>query len=117
MQVVLISSFTEKAAAQLRERVRQRFQELGADAQARAAESAWTSTIHGFCSRVLRTHALAAGLDPEYTVLDQLESERLALDAFDRALEEFLAGDGDTVRLAVVAAYTPDRLGGNLSRP
>ena len=31
---------------------------------ARALDGAWISTIHGFCGRILRRHALAAGLDP-----------------------------------------------------
>ena len=61
--------------------------ELGdREERAREAEAAWISTIHGFCARVLRTHALAAGIDPEFRVLDALEAERLAIDAFDRAL-------------------------------
>ena len=83
---ILAITFTEKAAAQLKQRVRRRFVDLNQLDHAREAESAWISTIHGFCARVLRTHALAAGIDPEFRVLDEVEAERLALDAFDRAL-------------------------------
>ncbi len=49
---------------------RRRFVELNQLELAREAEAAWISTIHGFCARVLRTHALAAGIDPEFRVLD-----------------------------------------------
>ena len=107
---VLAITFTEKAAAQLTTRVRGRFAELGAREEARQAESAWISTVHGFCARVLRTHALAAGIDPEFRVLDAVEAERVALDAFDRALAEFLAGGLEDERLRLIAAHTPDRL-------
>jgi superfamily I DNA/RNA helicase len=67
---ILAITFTEKAAGELRERVRARLRALGCEDAARAAEGSWISTIHGFCARVLRAHALAAGLDPEFTVLE-----------------------------------------------
>ena len=52
-------TFTEKAAAELRERIRMRLREAGDDqTPARATEGAWISTIHAFCARLLRTHAL-----------------------------------------------------------
>ena len=78
--------------------------------RARESEAAWISTIHGFCARVLRTHALAAGIDPEYRVLDAVEAERLALDAFDGALAEFLERGESAQRLRMIAAYNPRKL-------
>jgi ATP-dependent helicase/nuclease subunit A len=109
---VLAITFTEKAAAEMKSRVRRRFLELGRREDARAAESAWVSTIHGLCSRILRAHALSAGIDPEFRVLDEVESERIAADAFDGALEEFMGVGAapDPERVEMVAAYTPDRL-------
>ena len=79
VDAILAITFTEKAAAQLKSRVRARLRRAErARREARAAEAAWISTIHGFCARLLRTHALAAGIDPEFRVLDGVESERLA---------------------------------------
>jgi ATP-dependent helicase/nuclease subunit A len=109
VEQVLAITFTEKAAAEMKSRVRRRFLELGRRDDARAAESAWVSTIHGLCSRILRAHALSAGIDPDFRVLDEIDAERIAADAFDGALEEFM-GVGDTERVEMVAAYTPDRL-------
>jgi len=109
VEQVLAITFTEKAAAEMKSRVRRRFLKLGRREDARAAESAWVSTIHGLCSRILRAHALSAGVDPDFRVLDEVDAERLATDAFDGALEEFM-GVGDTERVEMVAAYTPDRL-------
>ncbi|MEA2410658.1 MAG: hypothetical protein QOC77_1219 [Thermoleophilaceae bacterium] len=109
---ILAITFTEKAAAELKGRLRARFLELGEREHAREAEAAWVSTIHGFCSRVLRTGALLAGIDPEYRVLDEADAARLSIDAFDRALEEFVlraSSDGGE-RLDLVASYTPDKL-------
>jgi ATP-dependent helicase/nuclease subunit A len=106
---ILAITFTEKAAAEMKARVRRRFLDLGRREEARAAEGAWISTIHGLCSRVLRAHALAAGIDPGFRVLDELEAERLGMVAFDQAVADLLA-EGDPERLDTVAAYTPDRL-------
>ena len=54
--------------------------------------SAWVTTIHGFCNRLLSAHPVAVGIDPRFRVLDAPETERAAVEAFDEALEAFLAG-------------------------
>ncbi len=110
VDAILAITFTEKAAAELKARVRERFAAAGRHAEARAAEGAFISTIHGFCSTILRGHALAAGIDPEYRVLDALEADRIGVEAFDGALAAFLHDDAGPDRLRLVAAYTPERL-------
>lgn len=107
---VLAITFTEKAAGELRQRIRARFLEEHDREHARETERAWISTIHGFCSRVLRTHALAAGLDPDYVVLDEPRARRLALQAVDHALDEFLAGHPAPERLELLANRGYDAL-------
>ena len=69
---------------------------------------AWVTTIHGFCNRLLAAHPVAAGIDPRFRVLDAPEAERAAREAFDEALEEFLAAGerrarGDRRRLSTSA--------------
>jgi ATP-dependent helicase/nuclease subunit A len=107
---VLAFTFTDKAAAELRQRIRTALELRAAEGSERAGEllttaaSAWVTTIHGFCNRLLAGHPVAAGIDPRFRVLDGPESERAAREAFDEALGEFLAG-GEEGRERTVAAF------------
>ena len=108
---ILAFTFTERAADQLRRRIRK---ELSARAQGAEGEQleavnealdgierAWISTIHGFCRRVLASHPAAAGIDPRFRVVDEAEAERLAARAFDSALEALVAtGEPEALELA-----------------
>ena len=107
---ILTITFTEKAAAEMRGRIRRRLHELGAVEEARATEGAFISTIHGFCARVLRAHALLAGIDPAFSVLDEGQSRRLARTAFDGALEDLASADSGVREL--IAAHGPAVLRG-----
>jgi ATP-dependent helicase/nuclease subunit A len=107
---ILAFTFTDKAAAELRQRIRAELTRRAERGSARAVTvlagigGAWVTTIHGFCNRVLAAHPVAAGVDPGFRVLDAPETGRAAREAFDDALVEFLAG-GDATREETVAAY------------
>jgi ATP-dependent helicase/nuclease subunit A len=109
---ILAITFTEKAAGELRERVRTRFVELDRRDLAQATEAAWVSTIHGFCMRVLKANAVTAGLDPAFEVLDEGDARALRTDAFERALAVWLGNGGESrsEALDVAAAYGVDTL-------
>jgi ATP-dependent helicase/nuclease subunit A len=107
---ILAFTFTDKAAAELRRRIRAELARRAERGSERAASvlagigGAWITTIHGFCNRVLAAHPVAAGVDPGFRVLDAPETARAAREAFDDALVEFLA-EGDAAKEETVAAY------------
>jgi ATP-dependent helicase/nuclease subunit A len=106
---ILAITFTERAAGELRERVRSRFRDLGEREAARDTEAAFVSTFHGFCARLLRAHPLAAGLDPDFEILDEGLAARLRAQAWTAALRGFLEGERDDA-VNLVAAWGADRV-------
>jgi ATP-dependent helicase/nuclease subunit A len=101
---ILVITYTERAAAELRARIRARLAQLGRRDLTRELDGAWISTIHGFCHRLLKQHPFAAGLDPRFRVLDESQAAVLRTEAFDAALADFCAG-GAADRLALLSTY------------
>jgi ATP-dependent exoDNAse (exonuclease V) beta subunit len=87
---ILAITFTEKAAANMREKLAEKFN--GQPELLRKLERAHVSTIHGFCSRLLKENAAAAGVDPEFTILDEqagaLEQARMLRETLDGLFHE-----------------------------
>ena len=106
---ILAITFTEKAAGELRQRIRERLLELELRDAAREAEGAWISTVHGFCARLLRGHALTAGLDPGFAILDEPQARALRDEAWDRAFARWLDDRGDAA-LDLSASFGADAL-------
>jgi ATP-dependent helicase/nuclease subunit A len=84
-QKILAITFTEKAATEIKERLIGRFRNRP-DLREQI-ERAWVSTIHGFCARLLRENAIAAGLAPDFAVLDASPADRMAREAAEESLE------------------------------
>jgi ATP-dependent helicase/nuclease subunit A len=101
---ILVITYTRRAAGELRTRIRAAFAERDRPDLARELDSAWISTIHGFCARLLKAYPLAAGLDPRFRELDEAQAAVLRSEAFGDALAEFCA-DGDPQRLELLATY------------
>ena len=106
---VLVITYTERAAGELRARIRASLIERGRPDLALELDGAWVSTIHGFCRRLLGAHPLAAGIDPGFRVLDESQALVLQAEAFTAALEAFCAAD-EPDRWQLLATYGADGL-------
>jgi len=104
VQSLLVITYTERAAGELRARIRGRLLELRRPDLALELDGAWVSTIHGFCRRLLGAHPLAAGVDPSFRVLDEPQATVVQAEAFTTALERFCAAD-EPDRWRLLATY------------
>ncbi|WP_028264558.1 UvrD-helicase domain-containing protein [Atopobium fossor] len=83
---LLVITFTHAAAEEIKERVRAVLKKEGLTQASLEVDGAWISTIHGMCGRILRAHALALGIDPEFEMLDSVGQTQL----MNRAIEDVL---------------------------
>jgi len=93
---ILAITFTEEAAAQMKQRLVEAF--AGQPERQRRIERAWISTIHSFCARLLREHALEAGVDGNFQVLDEVRSRDLMLRTGEEILERLYQAEPDRFR-------------------
>lgn len=93
---LLMVTFTEAAAAEMRRRIREALTDRAArePANQRLAEQlalldqARIGTLHSFCFRLVRDHFHELGLDPQSQVLDEGEARLLAAETVRELLDE-----------------------------
>src|SRR5262245_42032430 len=66
---ILAVTFTNKAAGEMKARIAQLI--------GRPVEGWWLGTFHALAARILRSHAEAAGLQPNFTIIDPDDQVRL----------------------------------------
>ncbi|HEU4326866.1 MAG TPA: UvrD-helicase domain-containing protein [Roseiflexaceae bacterium] len=104
---LLAITFTDKAAREMRDRVRRRLEQRARAARGAerafweerrtAIEGARIGTIHSFCAALLRAHPAETGLDPRFSVLDEVQSGALLHAAVGEALQASVAQAAEAV--------------------
>ena len=91
---MLIVTFTRAAAAEMRERISKFFNDSEEEVllkQIFSLSRAQISTIHNFCTKVLRQHFHLLGIDPMFRVGNEIQLGMLREQAMDEAIEEVCA--------------------------
>lgn len=92
---LLIVTFTEAAAAEMKERIRgaieqaleERPEDVHLQRQATLIHSAQITTIHSFCLSVIREHFHILDIDPSFRIAEEGELKLLRQDVLDELLE------------------------------
>ena len=103
---LLIVTFTEAAAAELRHRLRR---ELENQAAAEPGDDHWPrqlalfdlahiGTLHSFCLRLVREHFHELGLDPQLAILDTGEARQRASETLNELFQTHYAGEDEFSR-------------------
>jgi ATP-dependent helicase/nuclease subunit A len=110
---IVALTFTEKAARELRGRIRGECRKRLANSRDDSEVAFWCAvqrglaaapigTFHEFCADLLRRHAVRAGLDPRFTVLDETIAASVLDESLGRSLRGWLANtDADLIETAV----------------
>jgi len=106
---IVAITFTRKAAMEMKERIRKGILERLQGKKPTKLSSrdlhrinnklvgANITTIHGFCSRILRENPVESGIDPRFTLLDTAEMDFVIEDCIKDILEEGIEEDDESL--------------------
>ena len=114
LREIVAITFTEKAAGELKVRLREKLEEALKDGPRREAladlEQSHITTIHSFCAWVLREWPVEAVVDPQFAVADELQRQLLLEEAWEEWLEVELAKNPPPLRQALISGVELDAL-------
>lgn len=87
---IIATTFTQKAAQELSDRVRSKLYEIGKPDAATRVDDALIGTVHSVCTRLLKRFAFEAGISPRLKVIDENASQAV----LNECMETYLLNEG-----------------------
>ncbi|MBK5211090.1 MAG: UvrD-helicase domain-containing protein [Coriobacteriia bacterium] len=113
---IVAITYTKAAAEELRTRTVRMLQAKERQDLVAQMDDAWVSTIHAFCTRILREENIAVakmfGIDPSFSVLEPEDSSEMLSEAIRETLEKDKASQG--LYSALTERQAPDTVFSNI---
>ena len=99
---LLVLTFTEKAANEIKTRLSDELKKAKLEQPRRNLERAAISTFHSFASRLLREHPIEIGVDPDFRVIETEQTELLKEEALQETIKKLYAEKNDAFEFLAV---------------
>lgn len=116
---ILVATFTNAAAEEMRSRIGKALEEAIAEdpgsyhlkKQLSLLQRASISTLHSFCTSVVRQYAYLLDIDPSFRIADEMEIDLIKQEIIDDMFEEAYGQEGEALErfFAVVDMFSDDR--------
>jgi len=121
LEEIVAITFTEKAAAELKVKMRQELEkalpdESNSSEYQRISEAIsdlermQVTTIHSFCGSLLRERPVEAGLDPNFEVADDLMARLVQAEVWEDWFEKQMEANDPALRRAVLIGIKPKQI-------
>lgn len=98
----VVVTFTNLAAAEMKARLARELSNFGTDRrmveQLEKLDNANISTIHSFCSELLRNYFYLVDIDPDFSILDNVTVANIKNDALEEVFAEYSQSNDDLFR-------------------
>jgi ATP-dependent exoDNAse (exonuclease V) beta subunit len=106
---IVAITFTEKAANEMKERLKSRLSEVSLRQHLDTLDQGHIMTIHGFCLKILKENAIEAGIDPAFSILDQDLAWVLKEEALERLFSSLVSDEEVQEFLSSFGFYRVER--------